>query len=177
VHHAPSLGPVIHIALLTGMCGDGKVGAGEQCDDGNTASGDGCSSTCTIEGFDAHHCHPSCHNQCNVQDPPLSNPTVPPPHCGDGTIDADEECDDGGTASGDGCSSICKIEGMAPTMRQHQKHVCHLQQCQHSFHFHPHSGTCGDGSLGAGEECDDGNAVSGDGCSSSCMDEGSGQPA
>src|SRR5690606_15470760 len=30
--------------------------------------------------------------------------------CGNGELDAGEECDDGDTASGDGCSSTCHIE-------------------------------------------------------------------
>jgi cysteine-rich repeat protein len=30
--------------------------------------------------------------------------------CGDGTIDATEECDDGGTAGGDGCDAACRLE-------------------------------------------------------------------
>ena len=36
----------------------------------------------------------------------------------------------------------------------------------------PPLATCGDGALGPGETCDDGNAVSGDGCSASCLREG-----
>ncbi len=32
------------------------------------------------------------------------------PVCGDGNIVAEEECDDGNTANGDGCSSICLVE-------------------------------------------------------------------
>jgi cysteine-rich repeat protein len=37
------------------------------------------------------------------------------PHwCGDKTIDAGEECDDGNTQSGDGCSKDCKIETPLP---------------------------------------------------------------
>ena len=99
--------------------------------------------------------------------PPPPNTTVAPPHCGDGTVDADEECDDGGTAGGDGCSSTCKNEGMATTMRCQHNSDCHFH-----FHCHPHSGTCGDGTVGAGEECDDGNTASGDGCSLICKDEG-----
>jgi cysteine-rich repeat protein len=31
-------------------------------------------------------------------------------YCGDGTVDAIEECDDGNTVSGDGCSATCKLE-------------------------------------------------------------------
>ena len=30
--------------------------------------------------------------------------------CGNGTIEASEECDDGGTSDGDGCSSDCEVE-------------------------------------------------------------------
>jgi hypothetical protein len=39
-------------------------------------------------------------------------PTVTPlgPTCGDGTADGLEECDDGNTADGDGCSSGCELE-------------------------------------------------------------------
>lgn len=32
--------------------------------------------------------------------------------CGDGAIDAPEQCDDGNTVDGDGCSSSCRIEGL-----------------------------------------------------------------
>jgi len=38
--------------------------------------------------------------------------------CGDGTIQSPETCDDGNTASGDGCSNICKLEGVAPSAKQ-----------------------------------------------------------
>jgi cysteine-rich repeat protein len=34
----------------------------------------------------------------------------PPPDCGNGTLEGTEECDDGGTASGDGCSATCVLE-------------------------------------------------------------------
>lgn len=32
----------------------------------------------------------------------------PPPACGDGVLDPDEECDDGNTIAGDGCSEVCE---------------------------------------------------------------------
>jgi cysteine-rich repeat protein len=42
------------------------------------------------------------------------NATAPanctPPVCGDGLATATEECDDGGTLNGDGCSSTCQLE-------------------------------------------------------------------
>ena len=36
----------------------------------------------------------------------------------------------------------------------------------------PFLGMCGDAKVGAIEECDDGNTASGDGCSSTCTNEG-----
>ncbi|MBV8760464.1 MAG: DUF4215 domain-containing protein [Deltaproteobacteria bacterium] len=62
--------------------------------------------------------------------------------CGDGTLDTGEQCDDGNTTSGDGCSATCTIETPA--------------------------NVCGDGHVGGTEQCDDGNTTSGDGCSSTC---------
>jgi cysteine-rich repeat protein len=63
--------------------------------------------------------------------------------CGDGRLDAPgEQCDDGNTKSGDGCSSTCQSE---------------------SF--------CGNGVREGSEQCDDQNNVSGDGCSSTCLSE------
>jgi len=40
--------------------------------------------------------------------------TVTPGVCGDGLVGGREQCDDGNTVGGDGCSSTCQIEG-APT--------------------------------------------------------------
>ena len=36
------------------------------------------------------------------------------PVCGDGSVDASEQCDDGNTLDGDGCSSTCRIEAPTP---------------------------------------------------------------
>ena len=67
------------------------------------------------------------------------------PACGDGVLDTGEQCDDGNTNSGDGCSATCTIE-TAPAV-------------------------CGDGVPAGTEQCDDGNTTSGDGCSSTCKTE------
>ena len=50
--------------------------------------------------------------------------------CGNGVLDADEQCDDGNLVNGDGCSAICGAD------------------------------TCGDGVMDAGEDCDCGNNAS-----------------
>jgi cysteine-rich repeat protein len=61
--------------------------------------------------------------------------------CGDGVVDAGEQCDDGNNLSCDGCDRDCTLP------------------------------TCGNGSVCDNEECDDGNNVSGDGCSATCISE------
>jgi cysteine-rich repeat protein len=65
----------------------------------------------------------------------------PAPVCGNGALETGEQCDDGNTASGDGCSSTCTLERIP---------------------------ACGDGFLDPGEQCDDGNRTSGDGCRNDC---------
>ena len=65
-----------------------------------------------------------------------------PPVCGDGRLHpAVEQCDDGNTLDGDGCSSRCMVEG----------------------------GVCGNGIREKGEACDDGNTTASDGCSPTCL--------
>ena len=72
--------------------------------------------------------------------------------CGDGIVDAGEQCDDGNITNGDGCSATCTIQaGFTCTG---SPSVC--------------TTICGDGIVGGSEQCDDGNAVNGDGCSASC---------
>jgi cysteine-rich repeat protein len=79
-----------------------------------------------------------------VRNPEIA-PPPPPPVCGDGHVDAGEECDDGNNTSGDGCSATCCNEPPPPP-----------PPC------------CGNGTVEDGEQCDDGNTYSGDGCSSTC---------
>ncbi len=64
--------------------------------------------------------------------------------CGDGVTELPEDCDDGNTASGDGCDANCTVTG------------------------------CGNGIVTAGETCDDGNAASGDCCTAACAREADG---
>ena len=83
--------------------------AGEECDDGNVESGDGCSASCMIESD--HATHLECQNRACVQvDGQGENQCAGDTDCsvslacGNGKIDAGEQCDDGNTVSGDGCS-------------------------------------------------------------------------
>ena len=67
-----------------------------------------------------------------------------PSGCGDGALDlaAGEQCDDGNTTPGDGCSPTCQLEAVG------------------AF--------CGDATVDAIEICDDGNTTNGDGCNATC---------
>jgi cysteine-rich repeat protein len=64
---------------------------------------------------------------------------VDAPRCGDGILTSGEQCDDGNTASGDGCSATCVLERR-----------------------------CGNGIVDPGETCDDGNLTCGT-CSADCQ--------
>ena len=62
--------------------------------------------------------------------------------CGNGRVEGKEQCDDGNTSDGDGCSSRCGRETEAAA--------------------------CGNGAVDVGEACDDGNTRNGDGCQNDC---------
>ena len=144
----------------TPTCGDGVVRLGKECDTGNNAPNkpdDGCSPTCQIEpGW-------SC-----TGSPSVCTHAV----CGNGVVETGEACDCGTNATnlptgctgpnglfngdGSGCSKTCTREPICRgTNGSGATHAC--------------TPTCGNGNIEPGEQCDDGNTVSGDGCSSSCQ--------
>lgn len=116
--------------------------------------------------------------------------------CGDGMLDTNEECDDGNTVNGDGCSSTCKKEASStppvstPVCGNRIVETgegcddgntlngdgcssnCQVETSQ-PVHTTP---VCGNGKVETGEDCDDGNTVSGDGCSSACKKESTPSP-
>ncbi|MBX7191169.1 MAG: hypothetical protein K1X94_03875 [Sandaracinaceae bacterium] len=123
-------------------CGNGRLEAGEQCDDGNLTPGDGCGADCTRD-----------------------------PYCGDGTRDSGEVCDDGNNLSGDGCRGDCQSNETCGNgvVDFHRGEVCDgTPGCDPECHTIV---GCGDGMLGAGEQCDDGNVTRWDGCGPDCRSE------
>ncbi len=105
------------------FCGDGNLSVtrGEQCDDGNYVDGDGCSRNCQLE---------------TVVDPVEEDPEVCQieSRCGDGIIwhngdpTIKEQCDDGNTINGDGCSSNCYIEIPTPIVEPTPTPVVIIQE-------------------------------------------------
>jgi len=128
------------------LCGDSKITGTENCDDGNDASSDGCSSTCLTEPGYSCTGTPSV---CNAS------------KCGNGVKEAGESCDKGAAnglfyGDGQGCSKTCTQE---PNCRPDGTTT---KAC---------TTACGDANIDPGEDCDDGNAVAGDGCGVDCKKE------
>ncbi len=99
-------------------------------------------------------------NPCLGDNPPDTCQLVASgPACGDGelTPETGEECDDGNSKPGDGCTGICRVEPnfTCPTPGE---------PCVSSF-------ACGNGVIEPGEVCDDGNTTAGDGCSADCTEQ------
>lgn len=137
--------PTCDTDCTAAVCGDGTLNAsaGEQCDDGNTVAGDGCSASCVLET------------------------------CGNGIVDPGEECDDGAGNSdtlADACRTDCTNaacgDGVTDTVE-----TCDDAGESPTCDADCTAAVCGDGTLNASaaEQCDDGNAVGGDGCSAMCL--------
>lgn len=130
--------------------------AGEECDlGGRNGSGSSCGAECLWNGTRA---------------------VVDGGTCGNGTIEAGEQCDtgracSGGTAPGQDCATdaVCGAGGLCRTV---ERRGC-AANCL-SLGSQAGGSTCGNGgALGDGEACDDGNAADRDGCSGECLHEGS----
>jgi cysteine-rich repeat protein len=120
-------------------CGDTVLDPGESCDDGNNRDGDGCSAACRFEM-----------------------------RCGDGRVGPGEVCDDGNNRSGDGCRSDCLSN---ETCGNRIVDISRGEVCDGTPNCGPDCRTitsCGDGRVGAGEQCDDGNQTRWDGCGPDC---------
>lgn len=180
-------------ACIAPACGDGILSAGEECDDNNTNSGDGCNAACNVEsGWECAGepslCRRLCGNgaidageQCDgpnlggascvslgyLRGSLACSPSCQfdtrscvAPRCGDGilTPSAGEECD-GSEFGGKTCRDFGFMSGaLACTF------ACDIDSsgCTGPITV------CGNGEVETGEDCDDGNTRSDDGCSSTC---------
>ena len=95
--------------------------------------------------------------------------------CGNGALDAGEDCDDGNAVSGDGCDSNCTNTGCGNGIITAGEacddgNLIDGDGCQGDCTLP----ACGNGTIDDGEDCDDGNLLDGDGCDSNCTDTGCG---
>ncbi|MEM9192756.1 MAG: DUF4215 domain-containing protein [Myxococcota bacterium] len=148
-------------------CGNARIEGDETCDDRNTTSGDGCSASCELEaGWEC----PTVGAACRAT------------RCGDGLVAGFELCDDGGVCNG-GNGTACTSDADCATAADGD--TCEPQagdgcsaSCQLEDGFVcPNEGAacvatvCGDGVAEGTEDCDDGNATIGDGCTPFCTRE------
>ena len=88
--------------------------------------------------------------------------------CGDGFVnDPGEVCDDGNLSTGDGCNAACLLEVGEPCTDDTDcaSNLCNMAAMPPVCA--PPVG-CGNGLFEAGEGCDDGNNMNGDGCAAAC---------
>ncbi len=128
-------------------------GGGTSANGGSSGGSLGAGATLNLpgDGGDTNSCDPTT-GDCNT----AGADNGPAPTCGDGLINvAGEVCDDGNTASGDGCTADCRqIEANYACPTPGQPCVSTVK--------------CGDGKITGSETCDDGNTQAGDGCDASC---------
>lgn len=132
-------------------CGNGILEIGEECDDTNKTSDDGCSLDCKKE---------VCPDQQERRRRNDTKEICVAIACGNGLVETGEECDDTNKLAGDGCSIDCKKETCPATQERRRRTNDTMEICV--------SVNCGNAVIETGEECDDTNKVSGDGCSFDC---------
>ncbi len=135
------------------------IDVGELCDGINISSGDSCAS---VLGNTAATGTLSCTSDCSFNTSACSLPTCP-----NGDLDSGEQCDCGSDGictltelNNSGCSDVGNYNGGTLS--------CSQTSCQFEVSACTYTATCGDGVNETGEQCDDGDLVPGDGCSSTC---------
>ena len=165
------------------VCGDNVIGNGEVCDNNNLNG-----KTCQDFGYTNPNTL-TCNNNClNF------NLSMCTSVCGNSHVEPGEQCDDGNLINGDGCSSICVNEG-TPVCGDNiidwhedcDNANLDGKTCQDFGYINPNTlacsndclsfntsgcnAVCGNGNTEPGEDCDDGNLLNEDGCSSICQSE------
>lgn len=180
------------------FCGDGEVQKGEVCDDGNVNSGDGCTATCQIESFpdcgnyqldageecdDGARGSLTCTPRCKIFDGDGYDEGLFV--CGDGLLEtlSREQCDDGNSVAGDGCSPNCQIEpaqdcgdGILNPETEQCDEGANNNEGPSSCRPNCTLPYCGDGIVDFNEQCDVGQRPKTN-CSETCELRNSGAPA
>ena len=165
---------VLSLSLMVVACGDDGDATGDPATSGDTP-GTGSAGTTTGDPDPTSTTSPTGDPSTDpTGDPtgdPTTDPTETPPNCGDGNLDADEQCDAGAANSNTGdCTSICTKANCGDGWVQTGKEECddanidYSDACAAGCKLQE----CGDGHLGKAESCDDGNDVDDDECSNDC---------
>ncbi len=102
------------------FCGDGVIDPGEVCDDGNRNNDDGCDNNCELPFVVPPSCgdgivQPALGETCEIGmvlapvdgGTPDRSCRADCSYCGDGILDAGEDCDDGNGDDFDACDNTC----------------------------------------------------------------------
>ncbi|MBI5508374.1 MAG: hypothetical protein HY903_06445 [Deltaproteobacteria bacterium] len=96
------------------------------------------------------------------------------PGCGNYYVEAGETCDDGNTTAGDYCAADCQtVIGFCGDRRVQARETCDTGHDSPGCDVDCTAPSCGDGHINhaAGESCDDGGTLAGDGCAAACTHE------
>jgi fibro-slime domain-containing protein len=148
------LGVAIVVGVCFGACSSGGVTVGDEGGVGGTAMG-GAGGTAVAPDAGRDAIVITLPDLGNGSDSPQTCVATPTSSCcGNSSLDPGEECDDGNTTAGDGCSAACRLETdwKCPDVGR---------PCISTV-------VCGDGHISGSEACDDHNTTDGDGCSADC---------
>jgi len=164
------------------VCGNGSVEGREVCDDGNNVTGDYCATDCrsiigscgdgTLQASE-EECDDGSGNSNSLPD--ACRTDCRQAHCGDGTIDTAEVCDDGNIAAGDDCSSDCLVatgpcgDGSVQPTEECDDGPSNSDTTPNACRTSCLLPACNDGVADSGEVCDDGSAGADDYCSDDCL--------
>ncbi len=198
---APISSYEVRLGLVPALrCGNAVVESGEQCDDGNFASGDGCSGACVVEPDGLYLGPGSAQTYFGELRPvgdvdtyqlELTQPSIVVVELGSPSIGAcggaarvallDVAGRELGATEGNGPGSCAILSGVSATFARVPAgtYVVRVEELGNDAVLTPYvlrvdarrQNVCGNGIVDAGEQCDDGNTLSGDGCSSMCARE------
>lgn len=161
---------------ITATCGNGTLDPGEDCD-GLGVEDASCDLDCTVAMCGDGVRNVTAGELCDsIVDTAGCDSDCSAVICGDGHRNTDvEECDDGNvTADGNGCDASCRFNNLCGNgVREELAEDCDTVGASATCDADCSFVVCGDFAVNsaAGEQCDDGNAVSGDGCSATCRTE------
>jgi cysteine-rich repeat protein len=150
-------------ACLPTLCGDGTRQTGEECDDGNQNPNDDCTNTCDAPtcGDEIVHNQGSGSETCDLGEgngpsPSLCSTACQPTACGDGVLNAGEQCDEGEDEDGNPLNT--ETSSCLPN--------CQWNTCGDGFAYIEETpGTNNPNDL---EDCDDQNDDNNDACIDTC---------
>lgn len=168
--------PMCFGATATSACGNGVVEAAEECDGSVPAS-------VTAQYGQAFNL--SCNSSCVVEGTPKATTALAPSQvlltvpgmscveggCGNGVLDAGEECDITAGAIAGWSATDGPFSGMFHLSPATDGGVNGVVMCSNACKQTFEAQTCGNGTVEGFEQCDDGNNVSGDGCTTACYQE------